>query len=426
MYCPNCGKELQKNTKFCGNCGFGIEEIATTTSQKMWKKSKNYVSSWPRNRKILVVSIIIIVCAVSLFLGIGSTVSSPSYLAKKALTSIVNGDYGTYYDLLQLEENPFVTKEKYVNYLKEELADETHTITDITILTREEYIARIGFDSIFFDDGRIPQESADLEIVYLSYQLDGKEGETYLSFTKDEGHSYLFFPEWRLVDEETLVKDYTLYAPKDSTVMFDDISLNQEERISSSNNHYDCYQIPLVIAKDTPLTFTLSSGLILEDHITPSDQSYYPSEVTVSENHVKSLEEASQKAIQLLFDGAQGNITLDTLEADPLFQAYDDTYHTLEKIYHNLDTTYPYRYYKITNLTLGEVKRNPNEKIQYHNEDGSISIQLYFQYQYDRENTVTKETMKRNQQEPVTITYLYQDHQFIVKSFNTTFSFLFN
>ncbi len=72
MFCPNCGKQIEGNTKFCENYGSVIEEGAPQISQKTLLKQKNTLGEAIKkklNKKIIAV-LVLCVCALS---GCGKT-----------------------------------------------------------------------------------------------------------------------------------------------------------------------------------------------------------------------------------------------------------------------------------------------------------------------------------------------------------------
>ncbi len=52
MFCPNCGKQLPGDSKFCGSCGYRIESFSSTTLKPGFLKQDGF--SWKEARKATV------------------------------------------------------------------------------------------------------------------------------------------------------------------------------------------------------------------------------------------------------------------------------------------------------------------------------------------------------------------------------------
>ena len=76
MICPNCGKEIEDNGKFCGYCGYKLVQDATPVTHKKESAKNTDVKSLLKNKKVLfgIVAVIAVVAVIALLMfgGLGS------------------------------------------------------------------------------------------------------------------------------------------------------------------------------------------------------------------------------------------------------------------------------------------------------------------------------------------------------------------
>lgn len=143
MICPNCGKEIEDNGKFCGYCGYKLVQDATPVTHKKESAKNTDVKSLLKNKKVVFgIVAVVAVIALLMFGGLGSkdkndnTGTSDSDSEETAsidksalLKSSKDSDYTLYYKLSDYAE--FYESNEYYEDDAEEYDDLCDQISDI-------------------------------------------------------------------------------------------------------------------------------------------------------------------------------------------------------------------------------------------------------------------------------------------------------
>ena len=146
MICPNCGKEIEDNGKFCGYCGYKLVQDATPVTHKKESAKNTDVKSLLKNKKVLfgIVAVIAVVAVLALLMfgGLGSNdkndnTGTSDYDSEETasidksalLKSSKDSDYTLYYKLSDYAE--FYESNEYHEDDAEEYDDLCDQISDI-------------------------------------------------------------------------------------------------------------------------------------------------------------------------------------------------------------------------------------------------------------------------------------------------------
>ena len=101
MYCSKCGNKLDENSSFCGKCGYSVNKNND-------KKPKKYISLL-KNKKVLIITIIIIAFILLYFIIMAIGKNNLSKELQKDWVRVETGEKGTTYKLvLDFSDNKIV------------------------------------------------------------------------------------------------------------------------------------------------------------------------------------------------------------------------------------------------------------------------------------------------------------------------------
>lgn len=444
MYCPKCGEKNSSKNRFCQNCGEKLEQddlelesdvtrITNTVknkSKKFYETSKEKILRLTKKQKIMIASIFGVVVLLIAFLITGGILTSPNHLAVKYMESIANLDFASYYDMLDLPNSEFLSKEKFIEKMKS-TEQEKIEIQSYRVLSEDELEDKFGaLGKLPFMDWSdyIESESELTKVVIIEYVQKGKTEAEYLpiKFTKEKGTSWLFFPKWVIPAGDFVEENYEVYALKGSKVTFDGIEIKEQYLTKESKKeNFDLYRLPAVFELPTTIKMVTSTGIELEEEMTPNGNGYVPDELKLTEDTYQKFLTIAKDGIHAMFDSSITGMSYQDFSKDEKWSHYEDDYYTLEKIYENIKSSlnsnfYTYRDIKITDIT-GE------NEVDF-DDDGYFTLPIQIKYSYTEEfkkydgSIDSKNKVKEYE---VEVSFVIIDGQIYIQSFNRTFAYIF-
>ncbi|MBO5452772.1 MAG: zinc-ribbon domain-containing protein [Clostridia bacterium] len=249
MFCFKCGMKNEDGAKFCEGCGAPLEykaseeenkeeievpAIAVTeneedasVTQKLDTQEinrnintdadtvNNYAPQLPKQKKkvslpLIITSVIVailVVGALVLFL-VAKAQSDPSKIVVKYFQSIVDHDYSTAYECMDISENEFTTKDMYVKAMNLEAEEEELDISDFTV---EE----------------ISDDDALVKSYLITYVERGstEERTRVVELVKQDSKQWLFFDVYKVAEGSNMVTGCTINVPAGSVLYFDGIEV---------------------------------------------------------------------------------------------------------------------------------------------------------------------------------------------------------
>ena len=291
MFCPSCGKENAKGSKFCEFCG---SKLSDKKEFKLDSKSKMLALT------ATVILLLIFGCYKFLSVKYG-----PKEIAKDYFLATMNANSDLIYNYLNLDDKEFTSKKIFKNVYK---------------LTKQDLVNYSVVSS---------EKSADglTATVRINYTLRGdtSPSEAKINLIKSNKNKYLIFENWEINDKLVdTVSDFELKVPKNSKVMVEDIYLNKNYKVDDKNSDDDVYKLPELFKGKYNISLTLENGLKLEDDVVVSGYSSGGvADLKLIGSDTKLLERKLPQMIEKLYDDAINGRTFDDVKKDYEFDSSD-------------------------------------------------------------------------------------------------------
>ncbi len=267
MFCEECGAKNKKNAIFCEECGHNLQgkvkEEKKNTKQELVvetvsKKPKNKivdktdnvtevkpVDSSPKNKsniKLLLIIIISIVVVIICLLIYGFISTSPESVTKNILNAYSYNDYEMIYDYVDVANEEFTGKEKFLEELPEK------------------------YDEPEFEY-KILETEIDGNSAIVEYRIDDDIYEIEL---KRDGNKLLIFPNWTLEIDGIVEEDFEIYAIKNSKIKIDGIDIDKYYDDKLSDEYTDVYVIDYMLSSAVyEIEVEYPFGFMVEEDFTP-------------------------------------------------------------------------------------------------------------------------------------------------------------
>lgn len=439
MFCPNCGKPNQEDSRFCEECGTALVEnsvlaqalYSEPVSEDSAEAPSNFVlpkfdflkiKEFSKKNKFILIPVAAVVVLATVFCIIGSSVASPKRIAKNYFESLSKGDYKAMYDCLALPDDEFINEETFNVYMQE-YAETSNRFTDVKNYTIEEIKSNSGLGDSY--NSELPSAGSNSMIknfqVSIVDSMTGYIDELKIPLIKQDAKTWLFFDTYKVSAAGYVLQDITINAPANTTVSLDGVELNNKEQ-SSDEENVCLYEI----ANLFPGTHTISVvSDMFETYEMEIDINNSESTYNVSANSLKLKEELVSTAktnatndFKLLYSKAKDGKEFSTIGIKAAPEADISTVYSriVEKLTLNSDGT------GIKSVTFTSVEANDLYS-QYTNDDGAIriSFQQEFQYTYTYTRTqgwfnVTLVDGESSGAQTVRFTYEYVDGEWLLYS----------
>ncbi len=326
--------------------------------------------------RLCIVQMVLAFLAARLFIYTGYVRYSPEREAKAYAVKLINADYDSIYDDLDLsgDVDAFMSKEAFVN-VQQRMQTKSYKEYQV-----EEPSSEDGFyHKVFVGKAAANRDRGSS---YISIHLTDQEGGTHrngVQVNLGSSKKLLLFHDWKPDLSDYIVKDFIINVPKGAAVTVDGVNL-QAEYLQEGEYGNARYVIPQIF------------------------KGYY--EVTVSKENMEDL--------TMLVDTSEGSCSADAMKLKPeamqeaVTQAADDLKKIYKAAFQNKDesglqgisilpeseedviSNYLYLAQQIQSgrklsLAVGEIQ----PEASYYNDDGTVYIHINLNYDYSELYEVT-------------------------------------
>lgn len=322
MFCQNCGAKNEDTSVFCGECGVKLEkEVEQTPSssqapvQPMLQPGMMPATQFPNGMQqpqvamppkkpiskliwVMAAEVIAILFCMYAIKGKVEEVLSPERVAEEYFIDMVNGDYSDTYDMLELPDRKYLTKEAYEQVAKQSV------FGDVTKCSGK-LVKKASGD---------PKDNKQVEV---SYNIKGENGasEYTVDLVKTSSKKYFIFNEYRVVDSGIWVRDIPFYVKKGAKIKVDGKEL--EDNLLSTDydsdsydyaDYYDVYVVPYMFRGNHKVEVTLEGYEPIVDAFSVyEDCEYSTREMYFTEKQEKELQNLAVKNMEAIYNAAKAN-----------------------------------------------------------------------------------------------------------------------
>lgn len=277
MNCKYCGAELQAEDMFCAVCGQKVVSetpptvatVPAAESESTANEKLNGVKTVSINKKALIIASVVfaIVLLVSIGLSILKNQYDPKKTAEKFAQTLFMQDWDSVYDMIGVEDSAFVNKDGYV-----EMCRNNPDIFGVSLSSVEDY-------SVYSTNG-------DTSNTYVMdcFSYDGESAELYFDLVKTKD-GFWFFDEYGIVLEASPIQSYKIFAPANSVVNVNGVSVplcTDTTVLNKSEEDYIAYYIDKILPGEYTLEVTCPNCKSHSDTITVYNDSGYSSSSSFS------------------------------------------------------------------------------------------------------------------------------------------------
>lgn len=353
MFCENCGAKAKEGAKFCEECGTQLK----VPKKKEVKKRKPLT----KKNKIIIGITCFVVLALVIFFAVCSSVYKPKTVAVNYFEAVINNDYDSLYDYLDVDNKDFTSKKIFKQLVKKQ--------DDYKVVNYKVSSTKIS------DDGL----SAAVTIKYVTKDSDDEVAS--IKLVKDKKNKMLFFSNWKVSNSLETVKDYEIKVIKGSKIKVAGIKLDDYLDDEKSSSDFDVYVLPEVFKLEYPVKVTYPMGFTIDTSIEPDSYLGTSSTLTIDSDNIKDetkeeIENEILKNIQIIYDGAKDSKNFSDIKGNFEFENGDLT--DLESTYNEFKEDLTNRSTKLTDIKFNEAK------ISYIdiNDDGALEIDFSADYDY--------------------------------------------
>lgn len=336
-FCPNCGFQNDDSAEFCGGCGKRLNPakngnmVFADNLKKTDKVGKQKKSNKKTNKGMIVLIVLLVILIAA---GIGfylfyQKVSSSSYAKEKYFTCLKEKKYDQAYEMLELKEGAWLTKNNFVAALK--------------------------------------SSDADTKDIKVSRQSEKKWG---------------FIPQWKVVPEGLLYEDMTVYVPNGASVKLNGIALDEYKK-ESEPGLSDNYVLPEIfkgtytLQVDTEYCETIEKKIEVETYMFSDSVSI--EEMELKETFLIEMKEKGKKLLEELYTAAINETGIKSL---------DDAYESkkiLDSVYRSIVSDITYYGGSGTDLDAIELSGFEVESPAIYEEDGKLYLEISLLYDFESE-----------------------------------------
>lgn len=410
MFCPECGTSNKEGLKFCTKCGSKLEDNQPTLlpvhNSFSIKKLVNKATDTKRKRIVALTSIIVII-ALIIASFVFSTLNDPARIAKEYFESIRDNDWESMYSYLAIEESPLLNKDAFVSMMSSQdnsLSVESYKIEDNSLGDMDNSLSKTYMVN-YIEKGTSALKTFPVTLV------------------RQEGKHLLFFDNYKVSAGDLIAMNYTITVPKGMAVFIDDVSITNTINDSNKNstNLTDKFQAPSLLAGTHVLKVTSE---ITEDYseeiAVQNGGSISVSNLAIKKSDIDILAKNTETVIQELYNCALGNgalalsvpVTKDIEDVENLNELFDRIVSNVK----NSDGT------GLRSVSFKEFKpKTTTTKLS-----DNFTYQSSVEFQYDTvritknysDDTLTDVPSTRTRNGTVSVTYIYEDGQWVIQSIN--------
>ncbi len=389
MFCGECGTKNIGTSQFCENCGAKLagapeqqanpstiegnvnneqpvnnavpnqmtnaQSVATQPAKPMSKQTKLILA--------IVAVVAIVFGGAYYYLG---TLVTPEKVAENYFNALVELDAKKIYSFLKVEETDFTTEKMFEKVIK------NSTDKDSKVEIVNYTVGKVKYDDISKMTGTVT-------ITYV--EKDKEKSQTLdIKLAKGKDKKWFLYDDWLVATAAYDVKtDVTVKVEKGATVKIEGVKLGKKLLDEDSSTSYsDYYKVPAMFGGKYKFNVIYANGIETEELVNVSSGGYYASlsATALTKKTKETLNNQMIKDVQLLYDSALANKTMDEIKSNFEFTDCDLT--NLTSAYDTLKNELSTATNKLTKLKV----TNSELSSIYTNTDGTISISTTVKYDY--------------------------------------------
>lgn len=305
MFCQNCGTKNDDASVFCQECGTKLEKIETidlenslvneATKDPEFNNNVKVAKPIPKIYFVIAAELVAIVALCIFAKSNAEKCFDPKRIAGNYFANIVNGDYEAAYDMLDIPNDVFLSKELFVQSMKQK------TFGDIS---QYQVSDNIG-SAIDWFSNEVVDSDLDLGNTYfVTYRTTGGSYDDYyeVNLTKSDSKKLLFFDDWNVVSSSTWRKDVPIYVPSGSKVLVDEIDISIYKG-STNENGQDIYTIPYLFNGKHKINITSDDMIPVEDKF-DAGNGYDLYSFSYTTDAVRSMQDTAVENIKKIYNAA--------------------------------------------------------------------------------------------------------------------------
>lgn len=276
------------------------------------KAYKEKAKSLSKQQIIVLAEALILVVVIGIFCAIGSSKGSPSSVANEYVSAFTKGDWDTLYELTDLPESDFLTKEQFVKMKQ----------------------SAESWGNSTFEVMEQPWGTSEIERHYLvNCTVPGKGTTSFeLNVVKQSEKTMLFFDSWKVSEVGIIAENYPIYVPAGAKVSIDGYLLNDSDMIMDDDDRTDQYQVTMFTGNHTIQISQPWCELYEEEFTMWSGDSYYAYAFNLTEEGKQTIQAMLQDTLERCYQSAVTK--KDFSEIEDLF--LPETVSDCESAYKNL------------------------------------------------------------------------------------------
>ena len=355
-----------------------------------------------KNHIIAAVEALALVIAIVVFCVVGSSRTSPTYVAEQYCRAVLNGDWERICQLADVPDSPFQTREAFDRYLEE-----------YEIYQRELANLSACQERDYEDQGTMGDYIREVEVEFV-YRDSPEVYTEDMTLMRGDSRELFFFQGWKVVDNMPfLARGFQVEVPTGATLVVDglvaDESMCVEHREST-----DLYRLDLFVGSHD-FTVVTPLGSQSQTYTVWNDDDYlYAGDVAMTENLQNQLEGQTKSLLEQLLNAALSNSDFSAISGSYTGQALESQ---MPELYNEiLEDFYGNENWRVLKVTLSNFE--VWDCYAYYDEQGQLRTYLELEFDstidYARlENAYLDSTDSDKSYGAISLEFVYQDGSWI-------------
>jgi len=394
MFCPECGKENNKASKFCEFCGAKMEEENKKTEKAKTKNNTIPKKPIDKKKKIIIGIVVAVLAVVIVVLSCLSGNFKPNKIAKDYFLAVVNQDVDALYKYAGVDNSGLTSKK-----ILKKVYDED----------------KIKLENYSVQSSNISSDGLSATVT-INYTLEGSSNSstTNIYLVKDKHNKFLIFDNWKISGGSSIVnQDYEIKVPKGSVVKIEGIKVNKKWLSKNKDSEKDTYVIPKIFKGEYDAVVTLKNGLSLKGEFDVGDsKSSDLTDLEISDKMKKELEKVLPQKIQTLYQAAIDKKSFNDIKSNYNYKGAD--LKEIEKAYNKFkdNVSSSLKKMNITAIEIEESKVNNN---------GDLELEVDIEYEYTKEYAFFSGTDTGRDERTITVVLDYVDNDYKVINISSSY-----
>ncbi len=406
MFCPECGKNNADELEKCAYCGAALEDNSTgaipvgTYAKKGLDWIKNTALPFVLKYKKIGIPIAVIVVLLIGFYAVGSVFSDPQRIVSQYVDGVKNEDWNSVYNLLDLEENDFISVDHFITYCE----TNTNNYSDITSYNITE---------------QMPERTNEelIKSYIISYVTSGAtyENSFELKLVKQEHKSWLFYPTYKISTQNMLGECSILTYPN-SNVSIDGTEITSNH---TDDNGYAIYTVSSVFQGEHTLKISHELFEDYEDtlYISDSPETVNVDSLRLKEGVSAEISSLTQSNFKLMCEGAIAgkefkNLGISYTKDDDKLERLIEQYENFSERIKREDGT-GLKNITLSNFSDKSTQSSMNRSMTY---CSYMNFDYTYTYTYKSGDEVKEESSQHERDGYISITYSYENDGWVMSS----------